>query len=100
MFIYFPDPAPRQPWTLAAVFPLFLSYYVQAVLAILPNTFILKLLLLPFILWQAWRCVVGLDFGAFVAQLSGYQGADGLAFLNVFFVVRFCRKWFPLVDVC
>ena len=92
MFIYFPDPAPRQPWTLAAVFPLFLSYYVQAVLAILPNTFILKLLLLPFILWQAWRCVVGLDFGAFVAQLSGYQGADGLAFLNVFFVVRFCRK--------
>ena len=92
MFIYFPDPAPRQPWTLAAVFPLFLSYYVQAVLAILPNTFIPKLLLLPFILWQAWRCVVGLDFGAFVAQLSGYQGADGLAFLNVFFVVRFCRK--------
>ena len=33
----FPDPALRQPATLAAVVPLFLSIYTQAVLAILPN---------------------------------------------------------------
>jgi len=92
MAIYSPDPALRQPLTLAAFFPLFLGFYAQAVLAILPNTFIFKLLLLPFILWQAWRCAVGLDFGAFLAQLPGYQGADGFVFLNFCFVVRFSRR--------
>jgi hypothetical protein len=44
-----PDPALRQPATLAAITPVILSVYAQAVLAILPNTFILKLALLPFI---------------------------------------------------
>jgi len=92
MTVYSPDPALRQPLTLAAVFPLLLSYYAQAVLAILPNTFIFRLLLLPFILWQAWRCAVGLDFGAFLAQLPGYKGADRFVFLNVCFVVRFSRR--------
>jgi len=92
MFIYSPDPALRQPLTLAAVFPVFLGYYAQAVLAILPNTFIFRLLLLPFILWQAWRCAVGLDFGAFLAQLLGYQSADRFAFFNNSFVVRFSRR--------
>jgi len=92
MTIYSPDPALRQPLTLATVFPLFLGFYAQAVLAILPNTFIFKLLLLPFILWQAWRCAVGLDFGASLAQLPGYQGADRFVFLNFCFVVRFSRR--------
>jgi hypothetical protein len=57
----FPDPALRQPATLAAVTPAFLTIYAQAVLAILSNTFILKLSLLPFIVWQAWSCAVGLS---------------------------------------
>jgi hypothetical protein len=55
-----PDPALRQPVTLAAVAPVFLGIYAQAVLAILPNTFKLKVVLLPFIAWQAWRSVVNL----------------------------------------
>jgi hypothetical protein len=46
-----PDPALYQLATLAAVAPVFLSFYAQAVLAILPNTFILKLSLLPFMVW-------------------------------------------------
>jgi hypothetical protein len=100
MFINSPDPALRQPLTLVAAFPVFLGYYAQAMLAILPNTFIFRLLLLPFILWQAWRCAIGLDFGAFLAQLFGYQSTDRFAFFNNSFVVRFSRRWFPLVDVC
>ena len=91
MIIHAPDPALRQPFTPAAIFPLFVSYYAQAVLTILPNTFIFRLLLLPFILWQAWRCAVGLDFGAYLAQFPGYQGAGGFEFLNLCFVVRSSR---------
>jgi hypothetical protein len=83
----FPDPAHRQPATLAAIAPALLSVYVQAVLAILPNTFILKLLLLPFILWQTWSCVVGLDFSVAMAKWSGLQSDDRLRFWNVSFGV-------------
>ena len=92
MSIYSPDPPLRQPLTLVAVSPLLLSYYVQAVLTILPDTFIFKLLLLPFILWQARRCAVGLDFGVFLTQLLGHQGTDRVAFWNLMFVVRFSQK--------
>jgi hypothetical protein len=88
MSIYPPDPALRQPLTPTAVFPLFLSYYVLAVLTILPNTFIFKLLLLPFIIWQAWRCAVRLDFSAWLAELPGLESANGLAFWNLIFIVR------------
>jgi hypothetical protein len=62
---------------------------VLAVLAILPNTFLLKLLLLPFIIWQAWKCAVELDISASLAQLPCFQSADGLAFWNLMHVVRF-----------
>ena len=92
MTIYSPNHPLRQPLTLAAVSPLLLSYFVQAVLTILPDTFIFKLLLLPFILWQAWRCAVGLDFGAFLTQLLGHQGTDRVAFWNLMFVVRLSPK--------
>ena len=92
MSIYSPDLTLRQPLTLAAVFPLFLSYHAQAVLTILPDTFIFRLFLLPFILWQVWRCAVGLDFGAFVTQLLGHQATDRVAFWNLIFVVRFFQK--------
>ena len=88
MSILSPDLSLRQPLTLAALLPLILSYHAMAVLAILPNTFIFKLLLLPFTLWQAWKCVVKLDCGVPLAQLLGHQGTDRIAFWNFVFVVR------------
>jgi len=94
MTIYSPDLALRQPLTLAALFPLFLGFYAQAVLAILPNTFMFKVLLLPFILRQAWRCSVGFDFGSSLAPLLGHQGTDRVAFWNFMFVVKFSQKKF------
>ncbi|KAI0255101.1 hypothetical protein BJV78DRAFT_1120236 [Lactifluus subvellereus] len=81
-----PDPSLRQPLTLTAVIPLYLCYYAMAVLAILPNTFILKLSLLPFIVWQAWTCAVGLNFSMWLAQSLGLQSADRLNFWNFLFV--------------
>lgn len=84
-----PDSSLRQPLTLTAVIPLYLCYYALAVLAILPNTSILKLSLLPFIVWQAWTCAVGLDFSMWLAQLLGLQSPDRLSFWNCSFVVRF-----------
>ena len=81
-------PALRQPLTLAAVFPVFLGYYAQAVLAILPNTFIFKLLLLPFILWQAWKCAIGLDYAVLTAQFLGRESTDRFRCSNLTLVVR------------
>jgi hypothetical protein len=82
-----PDPALRQPATLAAVVPVFLSIYAQAVLAILPNTFILKLSLLPFILWQAWSCVVGLNFAMGLAKWLGFESDERIRSWNFQFAV-------------
>jgi hypothetical protein len=84
-----PDPASRQPFTTAAFLPLFSLYYVLAVLAILPHTFILKLALLPILLWQAWQCAVGLDFSAGLANLFGLESSARLRHFNFMFVVRF-----------
>jgi hypothetical protein len=84
---YFPDHSLRQPATLAAVAPVFMGIYAQAVLAILPNTFILKLLLLPFIMWQAWICAVGLNFPMGVAKWLGLESDEHISFWNFNFVV-------------
>ena len=92
MSIYSPDLSLRQPVTLAAILPLLLGYHALAVLAILPNTYIFKLLLLPFILWQAWKCAVQIDYGVPLTQLLGYQGTDRIAFWNFLFVVRLPRR--------
>jgi len=81
-------PALRQPLTLGAVFPVFLGYYAQAVLAILPNTFIFKLLLLPFILWQAWKCAIGVDCAVLTAQFLGRESTDRFRCSNLALVVR------------
>jgi|SRR5712671_3630639 len=89
MSIYSPDLALRQPLTLTAALPLFLSYYAQAVLTILPNTFFLKLLLLPFIQWQAWMCTMRYDSGALLAQWFGYESSDKFAFWNLMYTVRY-----------
>jgi hypothetical protein len=92
MSIYSPDLALRQPLTLPAILLLLLSHYAHAVLTILPDMFIFRLLLAPFILWQAWRCAVVFDFGAFFAPLLGHQGTDRFAFWNFLFVVRFSQQ--------
>ena len=89
-----PDLTLRQPLTLTAVTPLFLSHHALAVLVILPNTFILKLSILPFIIWQAWRCAVGLDYSAALAGWLGLQSTDRLNLGNVAFVVGVTWKNF------
>jgi hypothetical protein len=76
----------RPPLTQATLYPFLLNYYVHAVLAILPNTFLFKLVLLPFILWQAWNCTVRYDYAVFFAQSLGHR--DGLGYLNMIFAVR------------
>jgi len=88
---YSPDLALRLPLTLSAIFPLILSHYAHAVLTILPNTFIFRLLLGPFVLWQAWRCAVGFDFGVFLTPLLGHQDTDKSAFWNFLFAVGFSQ---------
>jgi hypothetical protein len=84
-----PDPASRQPFTTAAFLPLFSLLYVLAVLAILPHTFILKLALLPILLWQDWKCAVGLDLSIGLANLLGIESSARLRYFNFLFVVRF-----------
>ena len=88
-----PNQALREPLTLAALSPLLLSYHVQAALVILPNTFIFKLLLLPYILWQAWKCIVEFDHAALFAESFGHHGTDRVAFCSFVYVVRYFSKW-------
>ncbi|KAH9954276.1 hypothetical protein BC827DRAFT_1143989 [Russula dissimulans] len=82
-----PDPALRQPLTLAAIAPLYLTFYALAVLSILPNTFVLKLSLLPFIVWQGWSCAVGLNFSMALAESIGHPNGDRLRFWNMSYVI-------------
>ena len=93
-----PDPALRRPFTGAAFFPLYSSYYAMAVLVILPRTYILRLSLLPFVLWQAWRCAVGLNFSAGMALYLGIEDAEQLNHWNFAYVVRL-QSSSPLVRV-
>ena len=79
---------PPDALTPVALFPLLLCHYAQAVLVILPNTFLVKLSLLPFILWQVWRCAIGFDCALLVAQFLGRQSTGGLICFNLFFAVR------------
>lgn len=61
----------------------------MAVLVILPHTFILKLSLLPFVLWQGWRCAVGLNLSAGLALSLGIENGERLNHWNLVYVVRF-----------
>jgi TolA-binding protein len=80
-----------QPATLAAVAPVSMSFYAQAVLAILPNTYIL-LSLLPFIVshGKPWRCAAGLKFSAAIAKSLELQSEARLGFWD--FVTGFSRS--------
>ena len=85
-----PDPTARQPITAAAFLSLYLAYYVLAVLAILPNTLILKLALLPIVLWKVWDCAVEFDVSTGLANSLRLESSARLRHLNFAFVVRFC----------
>ena len=97
-----PDLALRQPLTGAAFFPFYLTYYAMAVLVIIPHTFIIRLSLLPFALWQAWKCAVGLDFSASLALSLGIENGERLNYLNLIYVVRLlssvCYSLFAFVN--
>ncbi len=88
MVNFLPDLSLRQSSAVTAVIPLLLSYYALGVLAILPNTFLIRLLLQPVFVWQAWRCVEDVDFAAWLAQLLGLESTDRINFWNSPFVVR------------
>ncbi|KAH9958220.1 hypothetical protein BC827DRAFT_1136615 [Russula dissimulans] len=82
-----PDPALRQPFTTAAFLPLGSCHYLLALLVILPRTFILRLALVPIILWQAWNCAVGLDFSAGLAKWLGRESSERLNHWNFAYVI-------------
>ncbi|KAH9005625.1 hypothetical protein EDB86DRAFT_3071396 [Lactarius hatsudake] len=82
-----PDPALRQPFTGAAFFPFYSSCYAMAVLVILPHTLILRLSLLPFVLWQAWTCAVGLNFPVGLALYLGVKNGEWLNYYGFSYVV-------------
>jgi hypothetical protein len=83
-----PDLSLRQP-SVTALIPLFLTYYALAMLASLPNTFFLRLLLQPIFVWRAWRCIADVDFAAWLAQSLGLESAAlRLDFFNSPFAVR------------
>ena len=84
-----PDPASSQPFAQIAI--LHVLYYVLAVLAILPATSILKLAILPAILWQAWRIAVNSSLGSAIANLTGPDGAAQIDGLKALLMVRFCH---------
>ncbi|SRR5216684_1913188 len=84
-----PDPAARQPFTTTSLLLPYLVHYVLAVLAILPNTFFLKVAVFPILLWQAWDCAVGRDVSVPMANSLGYENPARLRHMNFAFVVRF-----------
>lgn len=59
-----------------------LCYYVTAILVILPQTFLIRLVILPITLFYAFRASTQLDLAA------GYGDDGGLAYLNQALVVR------------
>ena len=60
----------------------------MAILVILPHTFILRLSLLPFVFWQAWKCAFGLSFSAGLTLFLGVKNGDRLNHWNFAYVVR------------
>jgi hypothetical protein len=95
-----PDPALRQSFTIAAVLPLILSFYALAVLTLLPRTYVIKLALIPFIVWKSWNCAVGLNYSTSVAQFLGLESADRINHCNFAYVVRFAYQLFNVVMNC
>jgi hypothetical protein len=63
---FIPDPHDRIPITLAAfvsdIIPHYLCFYGTALLALRPNTFTIRLAVLPVTLWTAFRLAKTYDF--------------------------------------
>ena len=93
-----PDLSLRQPLVTPLIL-LFLTYYALAVLAVLPNTFLLRLSLQPIFLWKAWRCVADVDFAAWLAQFLGLKSAVRLHLFNSTLVVRSLAFFYHGVNV-
>ena len=83
-----PDPAARQPLTIAAILLLCACHYLLAVLAILLHTYILRLAFVTVGHWQAWYCAVGLDLPAGLAISLGRDGMGRYHHKNYGYVVR------------
>ncbi|KAH9168363.1 hypothetical protein EDB89DRAFT_1855643 [Lactarius sanguifluus] len=86
---FLPDLSLRHSSAVALI-PLSLTYYALGVLAILPNTFLFRLLLQPVFLWQAWGCITNINFSAWLAQSLGLQNSDSLALWNSSFMTGMC----------
>ncbi|KAH9168367.1 hypothetical protein EDB89DRAFT_2073959 [Lactarius sanguifluus] len=87
----FPDPSLRHSSAITSLIPLCLTYYALGMLAILPNTFLFKLLLQPVFLWQAWWCATNVDVSVWFAQSLGLQNSDSHRLWNFPFVMgMFC----------
>lgn len=84
-----PDIAARQPITTAAFLVPYSLHYLLAVLAILPQTFNLKVALFPVILWQSWKCAVERDVSVAFANTLGFESSARLRHWNFALVVRF-----------
>lgn len=82
-----PDPALRQPITLSAVAPLFICYYVLAFLVQLPQTFALKLSLLPIVFWTAWNTATRYDLAMKIMLVVGTEDYDSFRAWNYALVV-------------
>ena len=75
-----PQASDRRPITIQNfaqdILPAFLCYYATAVLVIVPNTFRIRLALLPITLWAVFRA------GTQVNLVAGYEQEKRLAWVN------------------
>ncbi|KAH9058076.1 hypothetical protein EDB87DRAFT_1564434 [Lactarius vividus] len=93
MIDVFPDPSLRHSSAVPALIPLSLTYYALGMLAILPNTFLFRLLLQPVFLWQAWWCATNVDLSAWFAQSLGLQNPESHRLWNFPFAMgMFCMS--------
>ena len=85
------------PLTVAAILLFHACHYLLAVLSILPHIYILRLAIVPVILWQAWYCAVGLDWPTGLARLLGRDSVGRYHHENYRYVVRdsFSKYVFP-----
>ena len=83
----FPDASLRRALTLTDIVPVILCYYVHAVLAIVPNTYWLRVALLPVTEWFVWNAAVTLDFSKYLAGTLGLENPVRVSFLNMAFDV-------------
>ena len=92
----FPDASLRRALTLTDIIPVILCYYVHAVLAIVPNTYWLRVALLPVTEWFVWNAAVTLDFSKYLASTLGLENPVRVSFLNMAFDVSVSSSTFPV----